>query len=354
MSLSLHVPLQRRPLIVNRPTLRALLALVSAGLCAALLASCGDAPLPADGAAASALEETLAATSKLHDGRMTGSFKLEPEGLLALGGPIVLSASGPFAAPAVGKGPRFDLALAAAIAGESFKAGASSTGEQAFLRLDGRDYALGRDRPSAHAKSGTKRGALPSLGLDPLAWITDPRTKSASARIGGVDTIAITGKLDVRRLLADVAKLLDGGEPGRGLLTAKLQRQIVDAVKSATVEIATGAQDKILRRLTAVIDFDFPKDSTPPVTGLDGGRINLRLSLDGIDTTSFEVAAPKHPRPLSQLLGAGGLGAFLRGLGAGLSGGAGTGNDGTAFLRCVATAGGRTAEVMHCTSKLAP
>jgi hypothetical protein len=343
-----------RPLIVNRSTLRALLALVCTGLCAGLLTSCGDAAEPADGAAASVLEETLAATSKLHSGRLTGSFKLEPDGLLALGGPIVLNASGPFAAPSSGKGPRFDLALTAAIAGESFKAGASSTGDQAFLRLDGRAYALGGDRSSAHRKSDAKRGALRSLGLDPLAWITDPRTKAASASIGGVDTIAISGKLDVRRLLADVAKLLGGGEPGGGLLTAKLQRQISDAVKSATVEVATGAQDRILRRLTAVVDFAFPKDSTPPISGLDGGRINLRLSLDGVDTTSFEVAAPKHPRPLSELLGRGGLGAFLRGVGAGLSGGTGAGGGATALLRCVATAGGRTAEVMRCASKLAP
>jgi hypothetical protein len=339
---------------VNRPPVRALLALVCAGLCAGLLASCGDAAAPADGAAASVLEETLAATSKLHSGRLTGSLKLEPDGLLALGGPIVLDASGPFAAPAAAKRPRFDLTLAAAIAGESFKARASSTGEQAFLRLDGRDYALGADSPPAHRRSDAERGALPSLGLDPLAWITDPRTKASSAPIGGADTIAITGKLDVRRLLADVAQLLGGAGHGGGLLTAKLQRQIADAVKSATIEVTTGARDKILRRLTAVIDFAFAKDSTPPIAGLDGGRINLRLSLDGADTTSFEVAAPKHPRPLSELLGPGGLGAFLRGVGAGLSRGAGAGKNGSAFLQCVATAGGSTAEVMRCASKLAP
>jgi hypothetical protein len=337
---------------VNRPTLRALLVLVCATLCAGLLTACGDAAEPADGVAASVLEETLAATSKLDSGRLTGRFKLAPDGLLALGGPIVLGASGPFAAPAAGRGPRFDLALRAVIAGESFKAGARSTGQHAFLRLDGRDYGL---RETRGKSTGTaERGALPSLGLDPLAWIADPRTKAATARIDGVDTIEIAGRLDVRRLLADVAKLLGGGGPGGGLLTAKLQEQIADAVKSATVEVATGAHDKILRRLTAVIDFAFPKDSTPPITGLDGGRIDLRLSLGGIDATSFRVAAPKHPRPLTQLLGPGGLGAFLRGLGAGLRGGTGAAGGGTAFLQCVATAGGKTAEVMRCASKLAP
>jgi hypothetical protein len=162
----------------------------------------------------------------------------------------------------------------------------------------------------------------------------------------------------VRRLLADLATLLDGhtatatatGATG-GLLTPKLREQIVAAVRSARVDAWIGATDKILRQLAIVVDFAFDKGSQPPIAGLDGGRIDLRLRLDDIGATTVKVVAPKRAHPLSELTGAGGLGAFLAGLGAGATGGAGDG--GAAFLACLTAAGAKTADVVRCAAKLA-
>lgn len=338
---------------MNRQALRALLALLTAALCAGLITACGDAEESAGApAAATLLDETLAATSKLRSGRFAGRLQLDPDGLLALGGPIVLSGSGPFAAPEGEAGPRFDLALAAAIGGQTFKGGASSTGSRTYLRLDDRSYLLGRH--GKRAKTAAKRGGLAVLNLDPSGWVKSPQTTSQSAPIDGVETVTIKGQLDVARMLADVAKLLDGGKAGGGLLTPKLRRQISGAVKSATVEVAAGADDKILRRLTAFIDFTFPKDEQPPITGLDGGKINLRVNLTDVNATTFDVAKPAGARPLSRLLGDEGIGGFLRGLGASIGAGQGAGDGGAAFLRCVNAAAGRSDEVMRCASKLAP
>ena len=333
---------------------RALLALVSAALCAGLLSACGDAEQStAAPAAAATLDETFAATSKLHSARIDGRMRLDPDGLLALGGPITLSATGPVAAPAGGKGPRFDLAFAAALGGQSFKGGASSTGSRAFLRLGERSYALeGHKANAARKKAG--RGALAALGLDPTSWIEDPKTKPGGAVIDGVETVTISGTLDVARMLADIARLLDGGGAGGGLLTPKLRAQLAGAVKTAKVEVASGADDKILRRLTAAIDFAFPEDEQPPITGLDGGRIDLRLNLSGVNATRFDVAAPARARPLSQLLGDGGIEALLKGLGASFGAGAGPGDGGAAFLRCIEAAHGDAAAVTRCASKLSP
>jgi hypothetical protein len=267
-----------------------------------------------------------------------------------------MTASGPFAAPAAGAGPRFDMKLAAAIGGGAFDARARSTGKRAYLRLGDHDYALGRFDGLDGARSKAKRthGGLAALGLNPASWIDNPQSKG-SATIAGVETTHIAGTLDVRRLLADVAKLLGaGGGIGDGLLTPKLRDQLAGAVKSSKVELWTGAQDRILRQLTAFIDFTFPKSSQPPITGLDGGRINLRLRLDDVNATTFEVAAPKNPRPLSQLIGDSGLDGLLSGLGASLGGAAGPGDGGAAFLRCITAAGGNSAKVMSCASKLAP
>jgi len=336
---------------VNRPTLRPLLLLACVTLCAGPLAACGDSDRQAAGSGSSALDETLAATSKLHNGRVDGRLQLAPDGLLSLGGPIVLTVSGPFASPAAGTGPRFDLRMSAAIGGGAFEARASSTGRRAFLRVDGDDYALGRHDSSATKKQ--RSGALASLGLNPAAWMKDPQAKG-SATIDGVATDRISGELDVQRSLADIATLLDGDGAGEGLLTPKLRKQIVDAVTSAKVELWTGSRDRILRQLTAAIDFAFADGAERPITGLDGGRINLRLRLTGVDATTFDVATPKNARPLSQLVGDGGLGGLLSAIGGSFGGAAGPGDGGAAFLRCITAAGGKSAAVMRCASRLTP
>ncbi len=341
---------------MNRPTLRAALVLACAALSAGLLASCGDADdAPVSAATASSLKQAVAATSKLDSARLTASFQLDPEGLLALGGPISLRASGPFQSGAKGELPRLELAITGALARNNLAARAISTGKQAFLRIDGRDYRIDQDFIDALRSHGagaaTKQGhpGLASLGLDPSAWIENAQDKGTAA-VGGSQTRRIAGTIDVRRLLDDVAKLLGGSADG--LLTPKLRAQIAGAVKSTKVDVWTGAQDKILRQLVAVVDFAF-KTGTSPISGLDGGRVTLRLRLDDVNATTVAPATPKDARPLSDLTGEGGLGALLSGLGAGVLGGTGGGDGGDAFLKCLSAASANTADIVACASKLA-
>ncbi len=144
---------------------------------------------------------------------------------------------------------------------------------------------------------------------------------------------------------------LFGGAGGGGLLTPELRTQIAGAVKSTKVDVWTGTTDNILRQLVAVIDFAF-KTGTSPIPGLDGGRVTLRLRLDGVNATTVKPAAPRNARPLSDLTGEGGLGALLSGLAAGVLGGTGGGDGGDAFLKCLSSASGATADIVECTSKL--
>lgn len=345
---------------MNRQAIRAVLTVVCAALCGGLLASCGDADDgPGAGAVASAIDETVAATSKLDSARLTVSFQLDPEGLLALGGPIALRASGPFAAGAKGELPRLDLAVGGTLARKNLSARAISTGKRAYLRIDGRDYRIDQDfidslrshdRSAASADGARKpHPGLASLGLDPSAWIKDAEDKGTAA-VGGVPTQRIAGSIDVKRLLDDVAKLLGGD---RGLLTPKLRAQVAGAVTSTKVDVWTGANDRILRQLVAVIDFAF-KTGTSPVSGLDGGRVTLRLRLDDVNATKVAPAVPKKARPLADLTGEGGLMALLSGLGAGVLSGTGGGDGGNAFLKCLSSGSGKTADIVECASKLAP
>jgi len=339
---------------MNRPTLRAVPLLLCAALGVGLLAGCGDADDASGTAAAQAtLQQTVDATSELQSARVRAGFSLAPDGMLALGGPIAVRVAGPFASGDEGELPRFAFALAGTLARRDLRARAISTGERIFLRIDGKDYAIGKGlRAKSHRGAKARHGGLASLGLDPAGWVADPQEQGTEV-IDGVETIHIVGKLDVKAVLDDVAKLLGGGSKGfDGLLTPELRKQIESAVKSSKVEVWTGAQDKILRRLTAAIDFAF-EDGKSPLPGLDGGKIALRLQLDDVNATTVAPTAPKNARPLSDLLGEGGLGSLLSGIGAGVLGGANGSDDGAAFLKCL-NAGGGTADIAACASKLAP
>ena len=331
-------------------TLRALLVTACVAVGGIVMGGCGEADDSA--ATSSALNETVAATSKIESGRLTASVDLEPDGLVALGGAIKLRASGQFAAPAAGELPRAKLAIVASLGGQAFDAGATSTGKRLFVRLDGRDYEVGDELVAKLSEFfGDTGGGFATLGLDPGAWIEDPRDEG-EATVGGVQTDHISGDIDVRKLLADVDGLLEG-TGGAGTLSPKLRSQIAGAIKSAKVEIWSGKQDRIVRQLTVAIDVAF-KQGTSPLQGLDGGKLNLRLLLEDVNATEVEVRTPKDPRPLSMLFKDRGLTGLLSGLGAGAPKGTGAGDGGQAFLTCLREAGENSEAVERCASKLGP
>jgi hypothetical protein len=351
----LQVPLQEYFVNVTRPLYCALLALA----CGALLGACGADEGDRNADAKRVLEQTFSAsTSAIETGRLDARLTLAPEGLLALGGPISLRLTGPFAAPAGGELPRLDFAIAATLANQNFSAGAISTGTKAFVELDGRAYAIDdafvRELRSGSGSKPKPKAGLQALGVDPLRWINDPVTK-ANERVAGVDTVRVSGTVNVGRLLEDLDKLLTkaGGSGGASgdLLTPALRKQIADAVDRAAIDVWSGASDKLLRQLAVAIDFAFKDGKPSPISGLDAGKLRLRLRLHDVNKTVVKITAPKRARALSELTG-GGLGNFLRGIGVGLTGGQGSSDLGAAFLQCLTQANGKSAEIVRCASKL--
>jgi hypothetical protein len=321
------------------------------------LVACGGAD-EGDSTAKKAISQTFGASStSIERGKVDARLQLEPEGLLAIGGPIVLKVAGPFSVSG-GASPQFDLAFAATLAGEQYEGAVISTGKKGFVKLDDRTYAIDDAFASmlrGKAHKVKKSGLKDSLGIEPASWISNPQMKG-NEQVSGVETRRIGGDVNVSKLLADIATLLDklGGSPSsKSFLTPKLRKQITDAVKSAKVDVWTGAQDKILRQIAVAIQFAFPTDVKPPIAGLEAGKINLRLRLDDVNGAAVKISGPQNARPLSELTG-GGLEAFLSGLGASLTGAGKGGAGGTAFLRCLSSAHGKSVEIVRCASKLAP
>jgi hypothetical protein len=339
---------------VNRLEPRALLALGCTLLCAALLVACGGSGDKAASNGSSAqrtLERTFGArATSIRRARIAGEVRLDPEGLLKVGGPLALRVKGPFAAPSGHRPARFGLAFVATLGGDRFKGTAISTGARSYLTLDDTTYALDAGRRSARTAPKSHPG-LEALGIDPLRWITHVEDKG-SATVGDVATTRLQGDVDTRALLADIGKLLDKAGGGAGsFLTPELVKQIGDAVKSARVDVWTGADDDVLRQIAVDVRFAF-KDAQSPIVGLDGGRLRLRLRLDDVNGAPVRIATPAAPRPLSELTGPDGLGAVLAGLGTGLTGGIAGGA--IELVSCVTGAAGSSVELVRCIAKLAP
>jgi hypothetical protein len=342
---------------VTRSLRHLLAALACLALCGLLLTACGDDEEKNETGAQALLDQTFGEGAEAIDtGRLAVAFRLDPKGLLALGGPIKLTVNGPFSSPANGELPHFDADFAATLAGDVFRGSVLSTGRAAFVRLDGKAYKIDREfvadlREGLADATAGKQPGLKSLGVDPLRWISHAQERGRE-RIDGADTTRISGDVNVAKLLEDIDRLLTkagGSSTGGDLLSPKIRRQISDAVKSAKADIWTGTKDRIPRQLAVRVVFAFDQGDKP-ITGLDSGVINLRLRLTDVNKTTVRVDAPADARPLDELTG-GGIGAFLDGIGNGLSG-KGTLATGR-FLGCITGSGGNSADLVSCISKLA-
>ena len=374
------MPLHHPTSHVNRHLLRALLALLCAGIAAGALVACGGSD-GADADVDEVLEQTFGEASEdVRSGDLDVGFQLDAEGLEGLDGPVRIALTGPFVSSEERELPRFDFTVAFNAGGQTFNAGAVSTGEQGYLKLQGRAYEVGeqlyeqfkRSYAQAQANQPGQRagGSFKALGIDPRGWLTEA-TNEGTEEVGGAETIHVSGGIDVPRLLADLNRVLaqagELGVAGAGEVPQELSEeqraQIAESVRSAEVDLWTGEDDKILRRLTVAVTFAVPEDAREQVGGLSAGRVNLDFTIADVNSDQ-DIEAPDDARPLSELTGVAG---GLPGLGGGgrapggaapesggaapESGGNGAGG-GSEYLDCLSQAGDDVAAIQQCAALL--
>jgi hypothetical protein len=353
-----------------RPLLLALLAAL-----ALVVAACGggdEASSETD--VNTLLSDTFKGNKKVESGKLDLSLRVDAKNAQGVNGPISLSLAGPFQSQGEKKLPQFKIDFAFEGAGQSIKAGLTSTGTKGFVNFQGEDYAVS-DQVFKQFKAGYEQAqkegnkqnqSLSSLGLDPRRWLTNPKNEGES-KVGEDDTIKITGGVDVSKLLDDVNQALrktrelgvQGTQDLPSQLTDAQKKQVADAVKNPRVEIHTGKEDKILRRMVVALGVVAPEGAT------QGGSADLKLDLSISDLNKDqEVEAPADPKPFDDLVGQlGGLG--LGGLGgagqsgSGGSGSSGSGSSGSAnnealkkYSDCIAKAGSNQSEARKCADLL--
>jgi hypothetical protein len=312
------------------------------------------------------LSDTFKGNQDVKSGKLDLKLNVDAKGAEGVNGPITISVGGPFQNEGKQKLPKFKIDFAFEGAGQSIKAGLTSTGTKGFVNFQGTDYVVS-DQVFRQFKAGYEQArkegtskqnqSLSSLGLDPRQWLTNPKNEG-EAKVGDDDTIKITGGVDVNKLLDDVntalSKARDLGVQGMEnlptQLTAAQKKQVVDAVKNPRVEIYTGKEDKILRRMVVALGIVAPQGSG------SSGSADFKLDLAISDVNEDqEVSEPSGAKPFDQLvsqlggLGLGGLG------GSGGSGGAKSGSNNAnleKYSKCVADAGNDVAKARKCADLL--
>jgi hypothetical protein len=311
------------------------------------------------------LKQTFTGSKDVKSGNLDLALKVEAQGGESqIQGPVSISLSGPFQAQDEGKLPKFKLEAAFEGAGQSIKAGATSTGDKGYLSFQGTDYVV-EDRVFDQFKAGfeqaQKQGSdqkqsFASLGMDPRNWLTDPQN-AGDSKVGDDDTIKITGGIDVAKLLDDVNNALSKasalGLGGAGQVPEKLteqqKREVAKAVEDPRVEIYTGKEDTILRRLVVNLGIDDKASGSSGTVGFDVSITDLNEDQD--------IAEPADAKPFKDLLGQlGGLG--LGGAG-GASSGSGSGGSSSSedlekFSQCITEAGEDVEKARKCSDLLSP
>ena len=280
------------------------------------------------------LDETFSGGKSIESGRLDIGLNVEAD---AGDGPVTVKVSGPFQSQGEGRLPQLDLKGSFEGGGQSLSGGITATENAAFVSFGGETYEVAGpvfEQFKAGFEEAAKEGSdqedqsLASLGIDPRRWLTNA-SNEGEAKVGDTDTIKITGDVDVPKLLDDVNAALEKirtlGVQGSDQLPDKLtdaeKQQTAEAIDQLSVEIYTGADDRILRRIVIDLGLKLPEGTT--AAGAQSAKLRFDLQLLDVNEDQ-EIEAPENAKPFAELLKQfDGLGLGQLGLGGGAGGGGG-------------------------------
>jgi hypothetical protein len=351
-----------------RLRLASLLALLATS--AVLVSACGGGDDSEQASSSTDVNELLTQTftnkKQVKSAELDLSLRLNQTSGSGDNGPAGVSLRGPFKTGSASDLPEFQLAFAFEGGGQSVKAGATSTGDKAYVNFQDEDYVVSdqifRQFKAAYEEAAKKSKdsgsgqSFASLGMDPRNWITEPHN-AGEAKVGDTDTVKITGGIDVSKLLDDVnaalGKVGQLGLSGSGQVPDKLteeqKNELIAAIKDPRVEIYTGKDDTILRRLVVNMGVNDASSNT-------AGKVALDISLTGVNDDQ-EISAPSDAKPFNQLLTKLGGSSLLGGAGTSAgsssrSGSSSSSEDLEKYSECVRKAGSDVAKARKCADLL--
>lgn len=258
------------------------------------LAGCGGG-----GDAAAILSRTAANLGKIHSGRLDLTFLMTPkDGRGRVGfelhGPFQLRQGLPLA--------RMDYTQITG--GRSATATLVSTGARAYVEIGGRAYVLPAAAAAQLASAAGSVGGSQGVGdLRIDGWVRDPHV-SDGGDVGGASTDHVSSDLDVVRAANDLLALVRRLGRDAPALRGSSAEQLRDAVRSSHLDVWTGKDDRLLRRLRVDADFGFdvPESLRRTLGDVVGGKFEFELAISN-PNEPVHVSPPSNPLPASQLPG---------------------------------------------------
>ena len=304
----------------------------------AVCAACSASP-PAVVAAVAAtrtpstvISETFSGKKEVNSGKLNMNVTANIEGTgaaAALNEPVSLKLAGPFQSRGNDALPEVDLDLSVSGGGQTFTAGALTTGDEASSATRAPTTRCPTTSSGAtSARSSATRAATRSssnsfdfaqLGINPRDWIKDPKNEGTE-EVGGAETIHISADVDVAAFVDDLddvlgrAASLGVAEPAAPAASSPDSRRSRSRRRSRTCsfDMWTGKDDKILRRIEVEFGFKLPKNLQQRRAGRrerqreDGARDRRR------QRGAADQGADSDARPLSELQTSSGWGRARR------------------------------------------
>ena len=186
---------------------------------------------------------------------------------------------------------------------------------------------------TASPGASSNANSLSKLGINPLHWLENPSVVG-SETVGGASTKHIKANVNVPALLGDIntflAKAASAGVAGAsklpGQISTATRDKIASAVKSPSVDIWTGSDDKMVRKLTISLTVPVSGQLSTALGGMSSARIGLTLQYEDLNQPQ-SIAAPTTVRPFSEFSSQ--LQSLLGAAGSGLSGAGSSGAGGS-------------------------
>lgn len=249
-------------------------------------------------------------------------IEVKLDGVEQLKDPIRLKLTGPYKTNGGKKLPSFDWDLSLQAGGQTFSAGAVSSGDNAWVLFQDQAYEVGEDlvkQANEQLAKGDKgdNKTFADFGIDPRSWLKDPE-EEGEEDVAGVKTTHISSGLDVGKLLEDINKAI--GEAGNQLggqtpskLTEEQKNAVEDVIEDPSFDVYVGKEDDKVRRLSGRLEFSVPEKDRQAASGLEGGSLTFEIEFANVGSAK-PIQPPENAKPIAELgealegLGLGGLG----------------------------------------------
>jgi hypothetical protein len=309
-------------LLFRRFAVLVLLAVLAVGV-----AACGGSDDKSSGADADAptlLKDTFGANHPIRSGRLDANLDVDLKGLARITEPLSLHLNGPFQSNGGKTLPNFALGLDLQGGEKPITVGAVFAGGGGYLTIEGQAFDLGAElyktfktgyekaKASASSKSADDdQASLSALGISPLRWLQDPKNVGTED-IAGTQTVHLASGVNVAKLLEDVSTLLGkakgvtsagGAATGTAVptsLTAEQRDLITKSIKSAKVDVWTGAKDHTLRKVAVNVQVDVPQELRAKAGNLQTGHVIFQVTIAQLNQAQ-KIVKPANVRPIAEL-----------------------------------------------------